>query len=170
MGVKPISLERAFLKFIWHCPFWCDYLCSCLQALVFFFSFYELNLMFWQIADVVNISLDRFFPEDEIRVIAEPGRFYVASAFSVVTNIIAKRVVARDQHAESKLINSAFVCNCCISKVWMSVIFKSLYTRTITCLKMQYFKKTSFWYSRVLKSTANDKHYKHHYKSVSQHC
>lgn len=53
-----------------------------------------------QIAEVVNLSLDKYFPDD-VRIIAEPGRFYVASAFTIATNVIAKRVVARDQQGES---------------------------------------------------------------------
>ena len=55
--------------------------------------------MILQIAEVVNLSLDKYFPD--VRIIAEPGRFYVASAFTIATNVIAKRVVARDQQGES---------------------------------------------------------------------
>lgn len=52
------------------------------------------------IAKAINESLDTYFPEfDElgvesnISVIAEPGRYYVASAFTLATQIIAKRNV-----------------------------------------------------------------------------
>ncbi|GFN81472.1 ornithine decarboxylase [Plakobranchus ocellatus] len=52
---------------------------------------------FEEIADVLNAALDLYFPEEsEVEVIAEPGRYFVASAFSLTCNIIAKRSVARD--------------------------------------------------------------------------
>ena len=47
---------------------------------------------FNDIADAVNRALDEFFPDDgNIRVIAEPGRYYVASAYTLATNVIAIR-------------------------------------------------------------------------------
>lgn len=39
----------------------------------------------------VNQGLDTYFPDSNVRVIAEPGRFYVASAFTLVTNIQSKK-------------------------------------------------------------------------------
>lgn len=49
-------------------------------------------MFLFQIADVVSESLDEHFPsESGVRVIAEPGRFFVASAFTLCANIIAKR-------------------------------------------------------------------------------
>lgn len=48
--------------------------------------------LFEQAARVLNSALDIYFPDREgIRVIAEPGRFYVSKAFSLATNIIARR-------------------------------------------------------------------------------
>lgn len=48
-------------------------------------------------------ALDTYFPEEDeygyksnVTVIAEPGRFYVASAFALATQIIAKRPVVHD--------------------------------------------------------------------------
>lgn len=50
-----------------------------------------------EIATELNEALDQYFPEDcGVEIIAEPGRFFVASAFTVAVNIIAKRTVARD--------------------------------------------------------------------------
>jgi hypothetical protein len=66
--------------------------------LIIIFIWVDLDLIL-QIAEVVNLSLDKYFPD--VRIIAEPGRFYVASAFTIATNVIAKRVVARDQQGES---------------------------------------------------------------------
>lgn len=52
------------------------------------------HIIYFQIAEVVNSALDEYFPDPElVRVIAEPGRFYVASAFILATNIHSKREV-----------------------------------------------------------------------------
>ena len=53
---------------------------------------------YWlQICVVLRPALDMYFPESSgVRIIAEPGRFFVASAFTLVVNIIAKRMVIRD--------------------------------------------------------------------------
>lgn len=50
-----------------------------------------------ELADCINNALDEFFPEDSgVKVIAEPGRYVVASAFTLATNIVAKREVFDD--------------------------------------------------------------------------
>uniref|UniRef100_A0A6P7GGV8 Ornithine decarboxylase 1-like n=1 Tax=Diabrotica virgifera virgifera TaxID=50390 RepID=A0A6P7GGV8_DIAVI len=46
-----------------------------------------------QIAEIVNLALDNYFPDPSIDVIAEPGRFYVSSAFTLVCNIHSIRNV-----------------------------------------------------------------------------
>ncbi|KAM6912423.1 ornithine decarboxylase [Xenentodon cancila] len=52
------------------------------------------ELKFEEITAVINPALDKYFPSDAgVKVIAEPGRFYVASAYTLVVNIIAKKVV-----------------------------------------------------------------------------
>lgn len=54
-------------------------------------------ITFTEIATVVNEALDTYFPpESDVRIIAEPGRYMVASAFTLAVNIIAKRSVSRD--------------------------------------------------------------------------
>jgi ornithine decarboxylase len=50
------------------------------------------GITFEKVAAVLGPIVDRLFPAD-IRVIAEPGRYYVASAFTICTNIIARRSV-----------------------------------------------------------------------------
>ena len=45
---------------------------------------------FESMASVLSTALDEYFPSS-VRVIAEPGRFYVASAFTIATNVIARR-------------------------------------------------------------------------------
>ncbi|XP_005095259.1 ornithine decarboxylase [Aplysia californica] len=54
-------------------------------------------ITFEEIASVLNQALDMYFPKGSgVRIIAEPGRYFVASAFTLAVNIIAKRTVARD--------------------------------------------------------------------------
>lgn len=49
-----------------------------------------------RIAKVINVALDEYFPvggEEDVSIIAEPGRYYVASAFTLATLIHSKRDV-----------------------------------------------------------------------------
>lgn len=60
----------------------------------------DVDLKFEEITSVVNQQLDTLFPEQhfpDLQVIAEPGRFYAASAFSLATNVIAKKKVSGDE-------------------------------------------------------------------------
>lgn len=62
----------------------------------------------------MNLALDQYFPEDEgVRIIAEPGRYYVSSAFTLAVNIIAKRIVARDQDGKSNNQDGLFCFKMC---------------------------------------------------------
>ena len=48
-------------------------------------------------------ALDTYFPESSgVRIISEPGRFFVASAFTLAVNVIAKRAVPRDNSSYEK--------------------------------------------------------------------
>ncbi len=53
---------------------------------------YPYAVSFEEIAVVLRESVDELFPPN-VRVIAEPGRFFVASAFTLAVNITAKRTV-----------------------------------------------------------------------------
>ncbi|KAB7496444.1 Antizyme inhibitor 2 [Armadillidium nasatum] len=46
-------------------------------------------------AKYINRALQEFFPDDDVHVIAEPGRYIVASAFSLLTSVTAKREVEK---------------------------------------------------------------------------
>ena len=47
---------------------------------------------FAEIAVAVNQALEEHFPDDgHIKIMAEPGRYYVASAYALATNVIASR-------------------------------------------------------------------------------
>lgn len=43
-----------------------------------------------EIAKIVNCALDDFFPQPEVKVIAEPGRYFVSSAYTLATTIHSK--------------------------------------------------------------------------------
>ena len=52
------------------------------------------NISFKDITTVLNAALDRYFPTDMgVDIIAEPGRYYVASAGTLAVNVVAKRQV-----------------------------------------------------------------------------
>lgn len=49
---------------------------------------------FEEMASVLDTALDKFFPAGcGVDIIAEPGRYYVATAFTIACNIIARRIV-----------------------------------------------------------------------------
>uniref|UniRef100_A0A182RVB0 ornithine decarboxylase n=1 Tax=Anopheles funestus TaxID=62324 RepID=A0A182RVB0_ANOFN len=49
-------------------------------------------------AKAVNVAIDHYFPAElDIRIIAEPGRFYVASAVTLVSFVDSKRVLKEKQ-------------------------------------------------------------------------
>ncbi|XP_017149701.1 ornithine decarboxylase 1 [Drosophila miranda] len=51
---------------------------------------------FQKIAEIVNTSVQRHFPDDRVQIIAEPGRFFVAAAYTLVCKIHAKREVRNE--------------------------------------------------------------------------
>jgi ornithine decarboxylase len=53
------------------------------------------NDNFEDIAAVLGPAVDKYFPPS-IRIIAEPGRYYVESAFTIATHVIARRTVQDD--------------------------------------------------------------------------
>ncbi|KAM4795807.1 antizyme inhibitor 2 [Rhinophrynus dorsalis] len=56
------------------------------------------KVRFEEFASVINPALDLYFPEGSaVEIIAEPGRYYVASAFALAVNIIAKKEVLLEQ-------------------------------------------------------------------------
>lgn len=56
---------------------------------------------FSQAAAVINYSMEEFFPsaefKDKLHIMAEPGRYFVSSAFTLATNVIAKRSLENNQ-------------------------------------------------------------------------
>ncbi|KAF9231371.1 pyridoxal-dependent decarboxylase [Melanogaster broomeanus] len=53
-------------------------------------------------ASVLKCAIDQYFPDRSgIRLIAEPGRYYVSRAFSLATNIIARRAPVNENSSET---------------------------------------------------------------------
>uniref|UniRef100_H2ZI08 ornithine decarboxylase n=1 Tax=Ciona savignyi TaxID=51511 RepID=H2ZI08_CIOSA len=60
------------------------------------------------IASMVNLALDDLFPKSDfphVQIIAEPGRYFAASAYTLATNIIAKRAVLQGVPAFMYYVN-----------------------------------------------------------------
>lgn len=55
-------------------------------------------------AKVLNSALDRYFPDKAVRIVAEPGRYYVATAFTIAVNVIAKRRVVDEAGVEKAML------------------------------------------------------------------
>lgn len=51
------------------------------------------------------------FSADTVRVIAEPGRFYAASAFTLATNIHSKRSVRTDDSSPATVTHNMYYIN-----------------------------------------------------------
>ena len=54
-----------------------------------------LILVLFQASEVIGCALDQFFPESahpSLQVIATPGRFFAAPAFSLCTTVIGKQL------------------------------------------------------------------------------
>ncbi|XP_060654663.1 ornithine decarboxylase 1-like [Drosophila nasuta] len=63
---------------------------------------------FGKIAGIVNKAVEKHFPDERIEIIAEPGRFFVAAAYTLVCKIHAKREV---RNAAGKLDTVMYYLN-----------------------------------------------------------
>ncbi|EFN68353.1 Ornithine decarboxylase [Camponotus floridanus] len=64
-----------------------------------------------KMAEIINKALDEYFNTDAVHVIAEPGRFYVASAFTLATNIHSKRSVRGDENSSTTVTHNMYYIN-----------------------------------------------------------
>ncbi|XP_067629886.1 ornithine decarboxylase 1-like [Eurosta solidaginis] len=58
---------------------------------------------FATISKIVNAAIDRHFPDENVEIIAEPGRFFVASAYTLIGKIHAKRDIRTDKNTDLKM-------------------------------------------------------------------
>lgn len=59
---------------------------------------------FEKMSHVLNSSIDEFFKDKDIKFIAEPGRYFVTSAYTLITSVINKKVVKNVDDNNSKHI------------------------------------------------------------------
>ena len=77
-----------------------------LQSTYWCVSFHPILL---QTAHVINETLNDLFPREEgVDVIAEPGRYVVASAYTAIVNMIGKRVIPKKLYHEENGIMILF--------------------------------------------------------------
>ena len=77
--------------------------------------------LFEQVATVLTQAIDRYFPDrQDIKIIAEPGRFYVSRAFRLAANIIARRAplpgplsLAEESASDDPVVMCMFVSYSC---------------------------------------------------------
>jgi ornithine decarboxylase len=62
------------------------------------------KLSFTEICAVLRPALDEYFPESmKVRIIGEPGRYFVSSAFSLAVSVIARRVITTECNDNSNV-------------------------------------------------------------------
>ncbi|XP_029691826.1 ornithine decarboxylase-like [Takifugu rubripes] len=67
------------------------------------FSGKDFPVTLQEFSEVINGALDEYFPfESGVQVIAEPGRYYAESTFTLAANVIAKRVIMEDMRTEGE--------------------------------------------------------------------
>ncbi|XP_055380007.1 ornithine decarboxylase 1-like [Condylostylus longicornis] len=57
----------------------------------------EHNSLFIEASKVVSAAVDKYFPNDDVMLMAEPGRYFVSSSMIVLTKIQSKREVINDK-------------------------------------------------------------------------
>ncbi|KAH8372683.1 hypothetical protein KR009_002836 [Drosophila setifemur] len=51
---------------------------------------------FGRIAEIANNSVQKHFPDERVKIIAEPGRYFVAAAYTLICKIHAKREIRNE--------------------------------------------------------------------------
>ncbi|CAL1272054.1 unnamed protein product [Larinioides sclopetarius] len=75
-----------------------------------FFGSEEREQFFYELSREINSSLEKNFPTGDVKFIAEPGCYCVASAVSIVTSIIGKKSVSTTENGIEKeyFLNDGF--------------------------------------------------------------
>ncbi|XP_043462594.1 ornithine decarboxylase-like [Leptopilina heterotoma] len=64
-----------------------------------------------KMADTINQGIDECFNTDDVKIIAEPGRFFVASAFTLAVSIHSKRSVRGDKTCPNVTTHNMYYIN-----------------------------------------------------------
>lgn len=62
------------------------------------------NEKFIKMANIINKSIEEFFKDIDIKFISEPGRYFVTSAYTLVTSVINKKIVKSPENPDEKHI------------------------------------------------------------------
>jgi ornithine decarboxylase len=62
------------------------------------------NQKFESMCEVINESIEEYFKDIDVKFIAEPGRYFVTSAFTLVTSVINKKVIKNNENPDEKHI------------------------------------------------------------------
>lgn len=91
---------------------------------------------FEEIAAVITSELSRHFPEGcEVEIIAEPGRFYVTSAFTAALNVIAKKNIVEKSGANSSTRKRMYYLNDGIFGSFNFLLFEENYLKPLVMKK-----------------------------------
>lgn len=95
-----------------------------------------------QIASIVNRSIDLHFPSPDITIIAEPGRYFVASAYTLACRVHSKREVRQN----GKFLSTMYYINDGVYGSFNCSLYdhKVVYPLTLKSPNMELFK-SSVW-------------------------
>ena len=77
-------------------------MCVCVCVCVYIYICIYINLLPSPPAKALSHALDIHFPlESGVRIIAEPGRFFVSSAVRIAVNIVSRRVLKGEDNGKN---------------------------------------------------------------------
>jgi ornithine decarboxylase len=62
------------------------------------------NEKFTKMAEIISSSIDEFFKDTQVKFMAEPGRYFVTSAYTLVTSVINKKVVKNSEDNSKHIV------------------------------------------------------------------
>jgi len=98
------------------------------------FSGHKTELAFETIADVINRALEIHFPDEhDVRIIAEPGRFYAAGCFTLCCTVVARTQVSAERITKNGCIFYTYVKVSIIEWLTIFHIQPRIKTRPVSC-------------------------------------
>lgn len=85
----------------------------------------ERNSSIHEVANVINSSLEEYFAESYVNVIAEPEHFYVNSAYTLACNVHSVRTTGNDSLTGEKKVHHMYYLNDGIFGSFVTVMEKS---------------------------------------------
>lgn len=92
-------------------------------------DFTDSNNLFYRMVDVINKSLEKFFPKTEfpdLQTIAEPGRYFVSSALSLLVKVVGKRSTAQNGNENMMYYLNDGLFGSFLLKFWEPELVKTL--------------------------------------------